>query len=236
MTVCALSVFSTPSNLEGSAAAVPSKFPGTLKPGNFRFTLPSLMTAPSDRFDPEPAPGKGERPRLKQGYVQVYTGEGKGKTTAAMGLALRALGAGLRVYLGQFIKAGAYSEIHALEKIGGEQLRCRQFGSGKWIRGQPGEEETERARKGLEEVKEVLFSGDYDLVILDEADMAVWFKLFPVEELTGLIDRKPAHVELVFTGRRADERLIERADLVTEMREVKHYYQQGVLARKGIES
>ncbi|NBD39317.1 MAG: cob(I)yrinic acid a,c-diamide adenosyltransferase, partial [Verrucomicrobia bacterium] len=89
---------------------------------------------------------------------------------------------------------------------------------------------------GLEEVKDVLSSGDYDLVILDEADMAVWFKLIPVEELTGLIDRKPAHVELIFTGRRADDQLIERADLVTEMREVKHYYQQGVLARKGIES
>ncbi len=194
------------------------------------------MSSPNDKFEPSPAPAASERPRLDKGYVQVYSGEGKGKTTAALGLALRALGAGLRVYLGQFIKAGPYSEITALERIGGDAFCCRQYGSGCWLRGKPGEEEVRLARDGLNEVVAVLEAGEFDLLILDEADMAIWFKLLPVEAFLDLIDRKPGHVELVFTGRRADAKLLERADLVTEMREVKHYYQQGVLARKGIES
>ena len=170
-----------------------------------------------------------------RGYVQVYTGDGKGKTTAAIGLALRAAGAGLRVFIAQFVKSGRYSEIEALDRLAG-QITCRQYGRGCWLRGQPSDQDIEVARTGYQEVREVIRSSVYQVVILDEANIATWFKLIAVNDLLALIDTKPDTVELVFTGRRADPRLIERADLVTEMREVKHYYRQGTLARKGIES
>ncbi len=176
----------------------------------------------------------GARAPFERGYVQVYTGDGKGKTTAAIGLAVRAAGAGLRVFFAQFIKMGRYNEIQALEKFG-DQIVCRQYGRGCWLRGQPSEEDARLVRQGLVEVEDVIRSGEYQVVILDEANMTTWFKLVDVEALLHLIDIKPEGVELVFTGRRADPRLIERADLVTEMCEVKHYYQQGVLAREGIE-
>jgi len=175
------------------------------------------------------------RTPFQRGYVQVYTGNGKGKTTAAIGLAVRAAGAGLRVFIAQFVKFGRYSEIEALERFG-KQIVCRQYGQGCWLRGAPTEEDIRLARKGLEEVRDVIRSKEYQLVILDEADIASWFKLVEVDDLLELIDAKPEGVELVFTGRCADKRLIEKADLVTEMREVKHYYQKGVIARKGIES
>jgi len=175
------------------------------------------------------------RTPFDRGYVQVYTGDGKGKTTAAIGLALRAAGAGLRVFIAQFVKSGRYSEIEALERFS-DLIVCRQYGRGCWLRGKPSEDDKRVAREALKELREIIQSGRYQLVILDEANIATWFELFSVEELLGLIDLKPERVELVFTGRRADPRLIERADLVTEMQEVKHYYQQDVLARKGIES
>jgi cob(I)alamin adenosyltransferase len=175
------------------------------------------------------------RTEFERGYVQVYTGDGKGKTTAAIGLALRALGAGLRVFLAQFIKSGPYSEVEALARFG-ERIVCRQYGRGCWLRGQPSAADTHLAQEGLDEVRAIIASGEYRLVILDEACVANWFGLFAVADLLALIDIKPEQTELVFTGRRADPRLIERADLVTDMCEVKHYYQQGVLARTGIES
>lgn len=176
---------------------------------------------------------KEEHP-FKHGYVHVYTGDGKGKTTAALGLALRAAGAGLRVFIAQFIKSERYSEIQALECFRG-QIVCHQYGSGCWIKGEPSAEDVRLAHEGLEEVKQIIASQQYQLVILDEATIASWFKLFSVEELLTIIDTKPESLELVLTGRRADPRLIERADLVTEMREVKHYFTRGVLARRGIE-
>ena len=175
------------------------------------------------------------REPFEEGYVQVYTGDGKGKTTAAIGLAVRAAGAGLRVFIAQFVKSGRYSEIEALERFS-DLIVCRQYGRGCWLRGEPSSDDAAMAREGLAEVRGVIESGEYQLVILDEADIATWFHLIQVEDLLDLIDRKPVDVELVFTGRRADPRLIERADLVTEMREVKHYYRCGVIARKGIES
>ncbi len=175
------------------------------------------------------------RTPFTQGYVHVYTGDGKGKTTAAFGLALRAAGAGLKVFIGQFVKSGKYSEVLALEKHL-PQIEIRQYGRGCWLRGKPSEEDAQLARAGLEEIKTIVSSGDYQLVILDEADIATHFDLFPVSELLDLIDAKPSNVELVFTGRRAHPDLIARADLVTEMKEIKHYYQNGVEARKGIES
>jgi cob(I)alamin adenosyltransferase len=172
---------------------------------------------------------------FEKGYVQVYTGDGKGKTTAAIGLALRAAGAGLNVFIAQFVKSGRYSEIEALDRFP-DRIVCRQYGRGCWLRGKPSKEDARLAREGLLETRQIIQSGKYQVVILDEANIATWFKLFEVEDLIELIDLKPVRVELIFTGRRADPRLIERADLVTEMVEVKHYYMEKVPARHGIES
>jgi cob(I)alamin adenosyltransferase len=168
------------------------------------------------------------------GYVQVYTGDGQGKTTAAMGLALRAAGAGLKVFIAQFVKSEKYSEIFALERFP-DLITCRQYGSGCWLQGKPDDEDVQLARSGLEEVRQIVAAGGHDVVILDEANIATHFGLLAVADLTALIDIKPPGVELIFTGRKAAPQLIERADLVSEMREIKHYYQKGVLARKGID-
>lgn len=169
------------------------------------------------------------------GYIQIYTGNGKGKTTAAFGLAMRAAGAGLKVFIGQFVKGMKYSEIETLERFPG-LITVRQYGRGCFIRNAPKEEDTKAASVGLEEVREALCSGQYKIVILDEANIATHFRLFSVDDLLALIDSKPPNVELVITGRNADPRVLQRADLVTEMLEVKHYYTKGVEARKGIES
>jgi cob(I)alamin adenosyltransferase len=170
-----------------------------------------------------------------QGFVHVYTGDGKGKTTAAFGLALRAAGAGLRVFVAQFVKGMVYSEVTALEPLA-DRITVRQYGRECFIERDPTPEDVAAARHGLEAVGEVLRAGQHEVVVLDEATIATHYRLFSVEELLALFDLRPPHVELVITGRRADQRLIARADLVTEMCEVKHYYRQGVLARKGIES
>ena len=170
-----------------------------------------------------------------KGYVQIYTGNGKGKTTAAFGLALRAAGAGLPVFIAQFMKEGQYSEVHAFKRFE-DLITLRQYGRGRFVHGEPSEDDRRAAREGLKEVREALQSGKYKVVILDEAVIAAFFDLITVEELLSLIDRKPEGVELLITGRNADPRLVERADLVTEMREVKHYYAEGVPAREGIES
>jgi cob(I)alamin adenosyltransferase len=169
-----------------------------------------------------------------EGYVQVYTGDGKGKTTAAVGLALRAAGAGLRVFFAQFVKSEKYSELFALERLS-DLITCRLYGSGCWLQGQPDAEDVRLACAGLEEVRRILAAGRHDVVILDEANIATHFGLLMVEDLIALIDAKPPGIELIFTGRKADPRLIARADLVSEVREIKHYYQKGILARKGID-
>ena len=170
-----------------------------------------------------------------QGFVQVYTGDGKGKTTAALGLALRAAGAGLRVYFGQFIKNADYSEIKALARFA-DCITVRQFGRGCFLLTEPAPEDRAAARRALEGLSEALTSGDYDLVIADEANVAVALGLIEANDLVSLIDRRPEQVELVLTGRGAPEAVLARADLVTEMRCVRHYYDRGVLARQGIES
>ncbi len=169
-----------------------------------------------------------------KGYIQVYTGNGKGKTTAAFGLALRAAGAGLKVYIAQFAKKKGYSEHKAFERFS-DLVLAKQYGLGAFIVNAPSEEDIAAARKGLEEAKEALQSGLWDVVILDEANVAASIALFSVDDLLSLIALKPEGVELVITGRNADERVIEKADLVTEMREIKHYYTKGVEARVGIE-
>lgn len=175
------------------------------------------------------------RDEFCRGYVQVYTGDGKGKTTAAIGLAARALGAGLGVYIGQFIKAGRYSEIETLERLGGN-LCCRQYGRGCFLMREPEQEDILCAQRGLDEGAEAMRSGKYQLVIMDEINVACRLGLLEGADLIALIDRRPEGVELVLTGRGALPEVIERADLVTEMREIKHYYAMGVLARRGIES
>lgn len=169
-----------------------------------------------------------------QGFVQVYTGDGKGKTTAALGLALRAAGAGLRVYIGQFIKNDAYSELTALRRLRGH-ITIEQFGQGCSLFTEPCPADIDAARHALAVLGRVLASGAYDVVIADEANVAVALQLIGEDDLLALIDQRPLRVELVLTGRGAPASVLARADLVTEMRSVKHYYDRGILARKGIE-
>jgi cob(I)alamin adenosyltransferase len=170
------------------------------------------------------------------GYVQVYTGNGKGKTTAALGLALRAAGHGMRTYFGQFLKGQHYGELEAAEKLS-PLLRFERFGREGFlhITDGPDDEDIRLAREGLRKCREAMLSGRYDIVVLDEINTAVLLKVLTVEEVLGLINEKPEAVELVLTGRGAPEAVIHRADLVTEMRDIKHYYDRGVKAREGIE-
>jgi cob(I)alamin adenosyltransferase len=169
-----------------------------------------------------------------KGYVQVYTGAGKGKTTAALGLAMRAAGAGIRVFIAQFVKGMKYSELNAIERFS-DLITIKQYGRDCFIYQVPKDEDILAAREGLREVKDIVFSGLYPLVILDEASIASYYNRFSLEEVLELIDKKPETVELVLTGRNAHPSIMERADLVTEMREVKHYYAKGVQARTGIQ-
>ena len=170
-----------------------------------------------------------------KGYVQVYTGDGKGKTTAALGLSLRAAGAKLKVFIAQFVKGMEYSELESVKRYN-DLITLKQYGRDTFIHGEPSKEDFAAARKGFDELKDAILSGEYSLVIIDEANIAIYYKLFSVEDLISLIDEKPGHVEIVITGRKADPKIIERADLVTEMKEIKHYYNNGVKARKGIEN
>jgi cob(I)alamin adenosyltransferase len=169
-----------------------------------------------------------------KGYVEVYTGDGKGKTTAAMGLALRAAGAGLKVYFAQFIKGMKYSEHTALERFS-DLITVKQYGRNCFINDIPEAEDVRIAREGLIEVREIMLSERYQVIVLDEANIATHYNLFTAEELLDLIRVKPINVEIVITGRYADQRIIDAADLVTEMKEVKHYFKSGISARDGIE-
>lgn len=169
-----------------------------------------------------------------KGFVHVYTGNGKGKTTAALGLAVRATGAGKKVFFAQFIKGLHYAEIDAvLTHL--PAIVIRQYGLGCFIVEKPTQEDIDAARKGLHEVTEVLASCEYDLVVLDEACIAVYYNLFSVKELLESLNKRREETEVIVTGRYAPRELIDAADLVTEMKEIKHYYTSGVEARKGIE-
>jgi cob(I)alamin adenosyltransferase len=169
-----------------------------------------------------------------RGYLHVYTGNGKGKTTAALGLALRAAGAGKKVFIAQFVKGMHYAELDALKRFEPEII-LRQYGRGCFIMHEPEAEDIALAKQGLAEVAEKIRSGMYDMVILDEACIALYYRLFSLNELMTVITSRPETMEIVITGRYAPPELIDLADLATEMKEVKHYYQQGVEARKGIE-
>jgi len=175
------------------------------------------------------------RQRLEKGLVQVYTGDGKGKTSAAFGLALRAVGRGLKVYIIQFIKGGFdYGELYIVEKI--PNLKLATFGRGRFVTEiPPSEEDSKLVREAFALAKKVVKSGEYDVVVLDEVNVALNLKMIGVNEVIDLIKSKPKHVELILTGRYAPVQIIDAADLVTEMREIKHPYMQGVPPRKGIE-
>ena len=168
-----------------------------------------------------------------KGYIQVYTGNGKGKTTAAIGLAVRALGAGYKVLFAQFVKGQYYSEHKTLRKL--ENLTIKQFGREGFIHSKPAQEDIDEAKKGYDFILKAFTENTYDVVILDEANIAVFFNLFSEEELLDLMDKKPENTELIITGRYATDRVMEKADLVSEMKEIKHYYQKDILARTGIE-
>jgi cob(I)alamin adenosyltransferase len=170
----------------------------------------------------------------KLGLIHVYTGSGQGKTSAAFGLALRALGAGLKVCLIQFMKTGQYSEIKALGKF--KKASFCQFGRKSFVNlKKPAKIDIDLAQKGLEKVKEVFKSKKYDLVILDEINVAIKLKLLKLSELLKIIKEKPQRLELVLTGRYAHPKVIKLADYVTEMKEIKHPYKKGMMARRGID-
>lgn len=171
---------------------------------------------------------------MEKGYIQIYTGDGKGKTTAAFGLALRAAGAGLRVYIGQFVKDMKYAEVRLIQQTL-PQITVELLGRGCFIDRRPDEMDKAAAQEGLQRVAACM-EGGYDLVVLDEISIAIACGLLAEEEVAALLDAKPQGVELVLTGRSMPASLLERADLITEMKEVRHYYAtQGLLARDGIE-
>ncbi len=178
----------------------------------------------------------GKENQTRKGYIQVYTGNGKGKTTAALGLALRAAGHGLRVYIGQFLKGQTYGEILSVKKLS-PLIKIEQFGRRGFIHvtRNPDEEDIKRAKRGLQKCLEAMLSKKYRIIVLDEINVAVEFNLLEEEEIHKFLDQKPPKVEIVLTGRFAPASFIKRADLVTEMKEKKHYYQKGVKARDGIE-
>ncbi len=168
------------------------------------------------------------------GHIQIYTGNGKGKTTSALGLTIRAMGAGNKIFIGQFLKSGHYSEINALRRFP-DQVTVEHYGLGKFVKGKPSEEDKEAGICGYRRICEILKKGEYDLVVIDEGNVAVKYGIITEQALMDIFDMKPDHVELVVTGRGATPAVMERADQVVEMKEVKHYYKQGVNARVGIE-
>jgi len=173
---------------------------------------------------------------MERGYIQVYTGNGKGKTTAALGLALRAVGHGLKVLIIQFMKGNTnYGEMESSRKLA-PNLLIRRMGQKTFIsKGHVDPIDIERAREGFALAQKAIEEKTCDVLILDEINLAVDYGLIPLDDLIRLIDSKPEFMELILTGRNARPEILERADLVTEMVERKHYYDKGVPARKGIE-
>ncbi len=174
---------------------------------------------------------------MKQGYIQIYTGNGKGKTTAAVGQLIRAAGHGLRCCLIQFMKDYPYGEIQALKRYS-ELIAIHRFGNDAFVlkKQAPDKGDLQTAGEGLAFASEIVSSEKYDIVVLDEICVAIYFKLVTTGQVLDLLDHRSPAVELILTGRYCPDELIERADLVTEMKEVRHYFQKGVQARKGIES
>jgi len=174
---------------------------------------------------------------IGKGHVHIYTGNGKGKTTAALGLALRAAGHGLRTVIVQFMKGQHYSELVSVGMLNG-LVSIEQFGHPEFCRiiDPPDPEDVARAQEALKRLHEIMEERSCDILIADEMITAGMFNLVSEDAIIGLIESKPSGMELVLTGRGVTEKVIAAADLVTEMKEIKHYYTEGVQARKGIES
>lgn len=178
-----------------------------------------------------------KRERLERGMIQIYTGNGKGKTTASLGLALRAIGHGYRVYMIQFMKGDIeYGEVISAKKLLPPHLTIKQMGRADFVNKEnPEKVDIDWAKKAFKLAQEVVLSGEHDMVILDEVNVAVDFGLVALEDLLELMRDKPENMELVLTGRYAKPEVMQRADLVTEMLDIKHYYTEGIESRKGIE-
>ena len=172
---------------------------------------------------------------MKKGLIQVYTGDGKGKTTAALGLALRASGREMKVLMVQFMKGNVqYGELESARKLS-PYLTIKQVGRETFISKPPDPKDLQLAQEGFSMAKKAIQQQEYDIVILDEINLAIYYGLIPLGDLLQLIDSKPDSVELILTGRNVNREILERADLVTEMVDRKHYYDKGVPAREGIE-
>ena len=171
---------------------------------------------------------------LEKGFIHVYTGNGKGKTTAAIGLGVRATGEGLKVYMIQFMKGRRYSEIDALDHI--QNFTVVQFGRDEFVlKENPEQIDIDLARKGFEQAKKIINKGEHDVVILDEINVAVDYNLIPLNDVLQLLEEKPKKVELILTGRYASPEVVKQADIVSEILEIKHPYQNGIESRKGID-
>jgi cob(I)alamin adenosyltransferase len=171
---------------------------------------------------------------VKKGFIHVYTGPGKGKTTAALGLGLRAVGAGFKVHMVQFMKGRRYSEIDGIEQL--SNFSVSQHGRDEFVNKEnPEKIDIDMAQEGFKFAKKIVKDNKYDVIILDEINVAVDFNLINLNEVLILIDEKPQPLELILTGRYAHPDIIKKADLVTEMLEIKHPYQKGILSRKGID-
>jgi len=175
--------------------------------------------------------------KLEKGFIQIYTGNGKGKTTAAIGQAVRSAGFGLKSYIIQFMKEFHYNEHKALKNLN-EWITIEQYAGDDFVykKEPPDKKEIDKARRGLASAKAKMLCGKYDLIILDEVCVSIYFGLFSDEEILTFMKQKPENIELILTGRYCPDKLLDKADLVTEMKEIKHYYQEGITARKGIES
>jgi cob(I)alamin adenosyltransferase len=179
---------------------------------------------------------KKKQKSLRRGYFQVYTGNGKGKTTATLGMAFRAAGHGMRTYIGQFMKGQVYGELKACRLLA-PLIKIEQYGKKILMHAGdiPAADDIEMAKEGLRRAREAMLSGAYEIVVFDEINAAHFYHLITIDEMIETINMRPAHVEVIFTGRYAPPEIVATADLVTEMKEIRHYYQQGVGARKGIE-
>ncbi|MCG8567851.1 MAG: cob(I)yrinic acid a,c-diamide adenosyltransferase [Desulfobacterales bacterium] len=168
------------------------------------------------------------------GVIRIFTGNGKGKTTSALGLVVLAMGEGSKVFIGQFLKSGNYSEFTALDKFK-DQLTVEHYGAGRFVKGKPSEEDHLAGKIGYGKIHEAIVKGEYDLVVIDEGNMAVEYGIISEHQLLSLFELKPGHVDLIVTGRGAAQSVMDKADEVIELKEIKHYYSKGVKARVGIE-
>lgn len=170
---------------------------------------------------------------MEKGYIHVYTGNGKGKTTAAVGLAVRAACFGKKIYFGQFVKGMKYNEVKCENYF--NNIKFEQLGRTCFINRLPEQKDIDAAVDGLKHIEAILLSKEYDVVVMDELTIALYFKLLKIEDVLNVIKNKPYETELIITGRYAPEELLNIADLITEMKEIKHYYYDGILSRNGID-